>query len=511
VSAPAAPAPLLELRGIEKRFGAVAACRGVDLALAPGEVLGLLGENGAGKTTLMNVLFGLYRADAGTIRVDGRAVAIRGPADALAHGIGMVHQHFHLVGRLSVLDNLLIGRPGRGGRLDRAGARARLEALGARFGLRLDPEREVASLTVGEQQRLEIVKALDRGARILILDEPTSVLTPQESEGLFAAIRALAAQGFGVIFISHKLAEVRAITDRVVVLRQGQVAATLANDGTVTARQLALLMCGQDLAPPQKTAQPPGPALLELAGIATLPAAGHGVALRGIDLALHGGEILGVAGVSGNGQRELAEVIAGVLRPAAGMVRVRGQAVRRPGPRAMQRAGIAAIPEDRIGAGLLSAAPLADSLVLERFRSAPFSRAGILRPAAIRAFAAEQIARFGIKAPGPAARTGTLSGGNLQKALLARALAFDPLVLVAAQPTRGLDVAAQAFVHGRFLDLRARGRAVLLISEDLEELFALSDRIAVMHGGRLVALLPAAAAEIGRIGLLMAGAAADAA
>jgi simple sugar transport system ATP-binding protein len=500
-------APLLELRGIDKRFGAVHANRAIDLTLRHREVLGLLGENGAGKTTLMNVLFGLYSADAGTILVEGRPVTIRGPADALAAGIGMVHQHFHLVERHSVLENLMVGQKGRVGLLDAAAARARLEDIGRAYGLRLDPEQPVAALSVGEQQRLEIVKALFRGARVLVLDEPTSVLTPQETEGLFAAIRSMAANGVGVIFISHKLHEVRAITDRLAVLRQGAVTAVLDNDASVTNRRLAELMCGHDLVPPAKEAQAPGPELLRLDGVATATDQWGHQPLRDLSLSLRAGEILGIAGVSGNGQRELAEVIVGMLPLAAGTIAVQGMAVSKPSPRAMQAAGVVHIPEDRIGAGLLSASPLADSMVLSRIRGRPFSRAGVIDRAAVRRFVTEQIERFGIRASGPEARTGTLSGGNLQKALLARELAFDPLVLVAAQPTRGLDVAAREFVHRQFLSQRARGRAVLLISEDLEELFELSDRIAVMFEGRIVATLPAAEADSARIGLLMAGAA----
>ena len=499
--------PLLELSGIDKSFGAVHANRSVDLTLHRNEVVGLLGENGAGKTTLMNVLFGIYSADAGVIRIEGRPASIHGPADALAAGIGMVHQHFHLVPRHSVLENLMVGRGAPWGLSDRAGARARLEEIGRDYGLGLDPDARVGSLTVGEQQRLEIVKALFRGARILILDEPTSVLTPQETEGLFAAIRAMAAAGVGIIFISHKLGEVRAITSRLVVMRQGAVQAVIEDVASVTDRELAQLMCGHDLAPPSKEPNPPGRALLALEGIRTAAAPGHPVALEDVSLRVHSGEILGIAGVSGNGQRELAETIAGMLAPLEGRLEVDGRVVKRPNPRLMQRLGVAQIPEDRIGDGLLTTLPLGDSMVLSRIGDARFSRFGILKQAAIRDFVIEQIEAFDIKAAGPGVRTGTLSGGNLQKALLARELAFEPLVLVAAQPTRGLDVAAKAFVHRQFLNLRARGRGVIVISEDLEELFEIADRIAVMYEGRVVDVLPAAEADVARIGLLMAGAA----
>ncbi len=503
-------APLLELSGIDKRFGAAHANRAVDLRLDHGEILGLLGENGAGKTTLMNILFGLYAADAGTIRIAGQPVRIRHPADSLAHGIGMVHQHFHLVDRMTVLENLLIGQPGRRGRLDRAGALAKLASLGERYGLRLAPERLVETLTVGEQQRLEIMKALYRGARILILDEPTSVLTPSEADGLFRALRAMAAEGVGVIYISHKLAELRALVSRVVVLRQGRVVGDLALTEAVTDQQLARLMCGQDLAAPTRTARAPGPTLLELQGIGAAARGRHGVALDDISFSLAAGEILGIAGVSGNGQRELAQLIAGLVPPRRGRLLVAGQVLRRPTPRQLRRLGVAVIPEDRLGEGLIAGAPLADSLALARFHEPPFSRHGVLRLAAMAEFAAAQIAAFDVRSASPGGRTGALSGGNLQKALLARELAFGPRLLIAAQPTRGLDVAAQAFVHSRLLELCRQGGAVLLISEDLDELSALSDRIAVMHGGRIVGILPVAEADRTRLGLMMAGQAAAA-
>ncbi len=501
----AARPPLLAMRDISKRFGDVQANDGVDLVLAHGEVLGLLGENGAGKTTLMNILFGMYAADSGSISVEGRPVQIRSPADALAVGIGMVHQHFHLVPRHSVLENLMVGEKGAGGRLDRARAERRLAEIAAQYGLELDPGRPVGELTVGEQQRLEIVKALFRGARILVLDEPTSVLTPQETEGLFAAIRAMAADEVGVIFISHKLNEVREITDRVAVMRLGRMTATLVNTPEVTNRQLAELMCGHELRPPEKRPAKPGRVLLRLADVRLADGRGHRPALDGVSLEVRGGEILGIAGVSGNGQRELAEVVAGVRAPASGRIEVDGRAPRRPGAKAMQALGVALIPEDRIGDGLLTTLPLVDSMVLPRVDQPPFSRRGILRPAAMRRFVAEQIEKFDIRAEGPDVRTGTLSGGNLQKALLARELAWEPLVLVAAQPTRGLDVAARGFVHRQFIALRDRGRAVVLISEDLEELFEVADRIAVMYEGRIVGEMPIGEASIARIGLMMAG------
>jgi simple sugar transport system ATP-binding protein len=493
--------PLLEMRGITKRFGAVLANDGIDLTLAAGEIVGLLGENGAGKTTLMNILFGAYDADDGSIRIDGRPAAIRSSADALALGVGMVHQHYHLVPSHTVLENLMVGQ--RGWRLDYVRMVERIEEIYSRYGLTLDLWAPAGDLSIGQQQRLEIIKALVRGARILILDEPTAALTPQEAEGLFKALAAMAHNGMGVIFISHKLNEVRRITNRVVILRQGKVAAAVANDEKTNRRRLAELMCGREVTPPQKQPVESGGALLTLENVCTGDGARQG--LKGIDLTVHAGEIVGVAGVSGNGQRELADVVAGVLEPSGGRMTVAGRAVSAPSPRAMQRLGIGRIPEDRMGTGLITTLPLASNIVLPRIRERRFSRFGFLMPAAIRRFARRRVREYGIKAAGSRVRTGTLSGGNLQKALLARELAWSPRVLLVAQPTRGLDVSAAGFVHEQFLALRRQGSGVLVISEDLEELLLLSDRIVVMFEGRIMDTLAVEAASVERIGLLMAG------
>jgi simple sugar transport system ATP-binding protein len=415
----------------------------------------------------------------------------------------MVHQHFQLVPRHTVIENLLVGRAGRDGRLSRRTATARLAAIGRDFNLVLDPHRLVGDLSLGEQQRVEIAKSLIRGARILVLDEPTATLTPGESAGLFAALRAMAARGMGIIFITHKLAEAIAHTHRIVVMRQGRVVAERRSTPSLAKSELARLMCGRDLAPPIRPPRPPGAPLLALAGISARRAGG--VPLRDVSLTVHGGEIVGVAGVSGNGQRELADVVAGTLPPDQGSIAIAGERLLRPGPRDTQSRGVGRIPEDRMSVGMIGAMPLADSMALPWIREPPFSRHGVIDRRAVRSFAGKQIARFDIRAAGPEALTATLSGGNLQKALVARELARDPRILLAAQPTRGIDVGATELIHAELLALRARGGAILLISEDLDELLQLSDRIVVMHAGRILADLPAAEATIERVGLLMAG------
>jgi ABC-type uncharacterized transport system ATPase subunit len=369
----------------------------------------------------------------------------------------------------------------------------------------LNPDARVSELTIGEQQRLEIIKALFGDSKILILDEPTAVLTPNESTGLFEALRALAEGGLGIIFISHKLHEVRNVTNRVLVMRAGSVSALVEDTKKVTESDLARLMCGHELNPPQKNTSKLGDTFLSLSAIKTGSSTHQN--LKGINLSVQGGEILGIAGVSGNGQKELADVIAGVLSHTEGSIEVKGEIIPKANPRLMQKLKIGRIPEDRMTTGLVTSLPLYVSMVLPWIRRSIFSRFGILRKNEILSFTSKMIKRFSIQATDPEVKTGTLSGGNLQKVLLARELAFEPEVLLASQPTRGLDVAAAEFVHRQFLSLREKGAAIILISEDLEELFALSDRIVVMYEGRIAGETKISDASVEDIGLLMAGAA----
>ena len=498
--------PILEMRDIVKVYpDGTKALQGVTVQVYEGEILGLLGENGAGKTTLMKILFGMLKPTEGKIFLKGKEVRFKSPADAIANGIGMVHQHFTLVDVFTALENIILGMEGHGlfSKIDLEKARGKIKALMDELNFQVPLDVPVENLPVGVQQRVEILKMLYRNVDILILDEPTAVLTPIEVRELFAVLRKLKAQGKTIIFISHKLNEVRRITTRVVILRQGKVAAAVVNDEQTSRRRLAELMCGRDVTPPEKQPVECGEALLMLESIRTGDGTRQG--LKGISLTVHAGEIVGVAGVSGNGQRELADVVAGVLKPAGGRLTVAGRTVRVPSPRTMQSLGIGRIPEDRMGTGLITTLPLAANIVLPRIHEPRFSRFGFLRPGAIRRFTRRRIAQFGIRAAGSTVRTGTLSGGNLQKALLARELAWHPRVLLAAQPTRGLDVSAAGFVYEQFLALRQQGSGVLVISEDLEELFLLSDRIAVMFDGRIMDILPIDTASVERVGLLMAG------
>jgi len=498
--------PVLRLSGITKRFGPLVANDAISLTLARGEVVALLGENGAGKTTLMNILFGHYVADEGNVEIFGNRLPPGDPRAALDAGVGMVHQHFTVAENMTVLENIALGtEPLFSPRFPKQKAREKIRRLSADFGLAVDPDRLVSALTVGERQRVEILKALYRDARILILDEPTAVLTPIETDALFSTLRKLIADGLSIIFISHKLREVMEISDRVVVLRGGKVAGerhTAATDR----KELAALMVGQELAAPAVNAPVRGQRLMTLRGVSTK---GGGTPLREIDLDLHGGEITGLAGVSGNGQAALAELIAGMRAPQEGEFRIADAQVGVWSPAAALESGIARIPEDRHAVGAIADMSVTENVISERYRSPRFSRRGFLDWKAARAFADELIRDYDVKCPSPDMRIRLLSGGNMQKLILGRALAAEPRIILANQPTRGLDVGAVGYVHGRLLEARARGAAILLISEDLDEVLALSDHVCVMYKGRLSP--PSARGErtLQQLAELMAGHEAD--
>ena len=501
----AAPIPLaLEARGIAKAFPGVRANDDVDFELRRGEVHALLGENGAGKSTLMNVIAGLYRPDAGEILVDGAPVAFSSPRDAIAAGIGMVHQHFTLVPSQTVTENVLLGLDQPRFLLRERRSEAEVAALAARFGLRVDPRAKIWQLSVGEQQRVEILKMLYRGARILIMDEPTAVLAPQEADELFGTLRSMTAAGRSVVFISHKLGEVLAIADRVTVMRRGKVTASGLPTAGATKADLARLMVGRtviDVYPREPFT--PGPVVLSLEGVSAVNDRGL-AALRNVSLDVRAGEIVGIAAVAGNGQSELAEVITG-LRPCDGRISVGGHPVaNRPASDILGR-GVAHVPEDRTTVGSAPNLSLTDNLIMKRYRDAPVANGLFVDDEAARSFAGTLRETYRIASPTVDTQARLLSGGNLQRAILAREMETEPGLLVAVQPTRGLDVGAIESVHRLLLDLRARGGAILLISEELDEILGLSDRVDVIYEGRVVATMPVEEAEIGRIGLLMTG------
>jgi general nucleoside transport system ATP-binding protein len=510
-------APVLRLQGITKRFGSLVANDAISLELGRGEVLALLGENGAGKSTLVSILFGHYIADGGEIEVFGEPLPPGNPKAALAAGIGMVHQHFTLADNLSVLDNVMLGTEQLWQPFSRRSvARRKLEETGRRFGLGVNPDAPIGSLSVGERQRVEILKALVRGAKILILDEPTAVLTPQESESLFATLSQLVAEGLSVIFISHKLDEVLRASHRIAVLRGGKLVATLPAAEADKAI-LAELMVGRAVPPAQRRARPPGAVVCALRDAVLEGSAAHRL-LDGVTLAMHAGEVVAVAGVAGNGQDALADVLCGLHALDGGTLGVNGAALPAK-PQAWVRAGVARIPEDRHAVGVVGDLPVWENAVLERYASSAFSRLGVIRRAVAQAHARALIERYdvrGTQAAGLETPTRALSGGNMQKLILGRALMGDPGVaawpslIVANQPTWGLDIGAVAYVHQQLLDACAAGAAVLLISEDLDEIFALADRIAVMHHGRLTAARPASQWTLAEIGLAMTGSAKEA-
>ncbi len=506
---------VLSLSNISKRFGNLVANDAITLDLKAGEILALLGENGAGKSTLVSILFGHYTADAGSITVFGKPLAAGDPKAALAAGIGMVHQHFTLADNLSVLDNVMMGSESLWQvHTRRAAARHKLAEVAQRFGLTVDADAPVSKLSVGERQRVEILKALYRGVRILILDEPTAVLTPQESESLFAVLAHMVAQGLSIIFISHKLAEVLRVSDRVAVLRAGKLVAQ-ADARSTTQAQLAQWMVGHEVSPPQRRpSQRTGQAVCVLNQVSTAPARER---LDGVSLTLHSGEIVAIAGISGNGQVALAEVLCGTRRIAAGRIELMGQPLPQ-APSELVALGVARIPEDRHGVGLVGDLPVWENAVSERLRSPIFSRAFWVKRRMAQAYAKAVIARFDVRGGGSTTPARSLSGGNLQKLVLGRALmhpgslddadtrAFTPKLIVAHQPTWGLDIGAVAYVQEQLIAARDAGAAVLLISDDLDEVLTLGDRVAVMHGGHLGQAKPALGWSRESIGLAMAGA-----
>jgi simple sugar transport system ATP-binding protein len=504
-AAPAAgdPPPAAELRGITKRFGPVVAVDGVDLVLERGTVHAVVGENGAGKSTLMSVLYGLHRPDAGTVLRGGRELRLRSPLDAIAAGLGMVHQHFRLFGSLTVAENVVYrAEPGRFGIYDRRGAERRVAELSERFGLAVEPTARVDTLPLGVRQRVEILKALHREAEVLILDEPTAVLTPGEVDSLFAVIRTMAAQGTTVALVTHKVHEVLAATDRVTVLRDGAVTARLRTADS-TAAEIVEAMIGRGLQPavnPRGAVH--GEPVLDVHDlrVAARPGAAR---VLGVSLQVRGGEVIGIAGVSGNGQREVVEAVVGLRSPDSGTVRLHGRDLSGLGVRERRDLGMAYVPEDRPGVGTAASLSVAENLALGHHRTPPLGSRGRLSPRAMRAQAADLVRRLGVRTAGVTAPLRSLSGGNAQKVVLARELHHEAPLLVVEQPTQGVDVGAGEEIHRLLLEYRARGGAVLLVSYEISELRALADRVLVMLDGVVTADLDAADATDDVLGAAM--------
>lgn len=495
----------LSMQNITKRFPGVLANDQVNFNVERGEIHALIGENGAGKTTLMNILYGLYQADAGQIHFRSKQVEIESPRHAIALGIGMVHQHFMLIPVFTVAENIALGlKSSKGIILDTEQVSGRIRQLSEQYGLRVDPDIEVWRLPVGVQQRVEILKALYREADLLILDEPTAILTPQETGELFSILRSLAAHGHSIIFISHKLNEVVEISDRITVLRRGQVISTIAtSDATIP--KLAEMMVGREVSftVDKKSAQT-GEAVLKIRDLTAIDHRGLKV-LKGISLDLSTGEIVGIAGVEGNGQRELADALAGLRSVSAGEIWLGGKNVTNVSPDEVIKAGLSYIPEDRNQMGSIGRFTLAENGILKSHNQRPFAHRLLLKSAAIANHARELVARYDIRTPGINVQVRTLSGGNLQKLILAREVSRRTPVLVAVQPTRGVDLATMKFIHRQLLELRDAGIGILLISTELDEIFSLSDRIAVMYEGQILDIMPAERANREEIGLLMAG------
>ncbi|MCY4008342.1 MAG: ABC transporter ATP-binding protein [Anaerolineaceae bacterium] len=496
---------VMETRGLTKRFPGVLACDHIDLRLHEGEVLGLLGENGAGKSTLMNLIYGLYAPDEGEIFIRGQAVDIHSANDAIRLGIGMVHQHFQLVPILTVTENIMLGNESvKGLFLDRNSARRRILEISERYGLEIEPDVLVQDIPVGVQQRVEIIKALYRSADILILDEPTAVLTPQEAEGLFSIMRTLIASGVSIIFISHKLKEIKTICDRAAVLRAGKVVGE-ADPQEVTEQQLASMMVGREvILSVDKGAAQAGEEILVLEGVEVnndrdLPA------VRGVDLSIREGEILGVAGVQGNGQTELLEALTGLRPMEQGSIRIAGQDVSNESPRVVTETGMAHVPEDRQKNGMIRTFTVKDNCLLQSYYQIPFARGIFVVEEEKENTSAEMVRQYDVRTPSIYVPISSLSGGNQQKVIVAREFSRPIRLLIAAQPTRGLDVGSIEFIHRQIIRMRDEGVAVLLVSSELDEILSLSDRIAVMYHGKILDVVNIEEATREEIGLLMAG------
>jgi len=497
---------VLELRGITKAFPGVLANDHIDLTLEEGEIHALLGENGAGKTTLMNILYGLYKPDEGRILIRGKEVEIHSPSDAIARGIGMVHQHFMLVPVMTVAENVMLGVEStrRGVFLDRTQVARRIQEISRQYGLQVDPDAYIKDLPVGVQQRVEIIKVLYRQADILILDEPTAVLTPQEVEELFKVLRSLASQGKSIIFITHKLKEVMALADRITVLRDGRVVGTVTPRETTQAR-LAAMMVGREvnLVVRKKPASPDG-VVLEVKDLYVQDER-QNLMVRGVSFEVRAGEILGVAGVQGNGQTELVHALTGLCPAISGEIRILGTPINRASPRQILEKGVAHVPEDRQRHGLVLSFPVHDNLVLCSYYLPPFARGIAIQEQSVIATASKLIEQFDVRTPSAFVPVSTLSGGNQQKVIVAREFSRPIKLLIASQPTRGLDVGSIEYIHTRIVEKRDEGAAVLLVSPELDEIIALSDRIAVMYKGQIVDIVPAAGVNKEYLGLLMAG------
>ncbi|HWL00784.1 MAG TPA: ABC transporter ATP-binding protein [Microbacteriaceae bacterium] len=494
----------LELRGITKTFGALVANDHIDLTVEPGEIHCLLGENGAGKSTLMNVLYGLLQADSGEILLDDVVQHFKGPGEAMKAGIGMVHQHFMLIPVFTVAENVMLGHePTKfAGSLDLAAARERVREISARFGFDVDPDALVEDLPVGVQQRVEIIKALSRDARVLVFDEPTAVLTPQETDELMEIMRQLRDSGTAIVFITHKLREVREVADRITVIRLGKVVGEASP--TASNQELATLMVGRDvdLTVDREPARPGEPRLV-VEGLTVADHTGQ-LVVNDVSFEVRSGEIVGVAGVQGNGQTELAEALVGLRHVLRGRLQLDGDDITKDKVRSVLDAGVGYIPEDRSADGLVKQFTIAENLMLDRSHGAPFVRFGALQRGALARFAEETVEEFDIRTPSIAEQAGRLSGGNQQKVVVARELSREIRLLVASQPTRGVDVGSIEFIHKRIVDARDAGLAVLVVSTELEEIQALSDRIIVMYRGRIVGIVPGGASRE-TLGLMMAG------